>query len=41
MPQSLQGQHHPLALVAEQQAILRPGGRFRPFEEALRVWQLA
>src|SRR4051812_17283859 len=35
MPRSLAGQGHPLAVVSEQQRVLRPGGRFRPFEEAL------
>jgi radical SAM/Cys-rich protein len=35
MPRSLSGQGHPLAVVEAQQSILRPGGRFRPFEVAL------
>lgn len=35
MPRSLQGQGHPLAVVSEQQRILGPGGRVRPFEAAL------
>lgn len=35
MPRSLAGQGHALAVVAEQHRILRPGGRFRPFEAAL------
>ncbi|HEV3165698.1 MAG TPA: arsenosugar biosynthesis radical SAM (seleno)protein ArsS [Isosphaeraceae bacterium] len=41
MPLSLQGQRHPLAIVAEQQAILRPGGRLRPFEDAIQGSGLA
>jgi len=36
MSRSLLGQGHPLAVVDEQRVILRPGGRFRPFETALR-----
>jgi radical SAM/Cys-rich protein len=35
MPQSLNGQGHPLAVVAEQHQVLRPAGRFRPFEATL------
>ncbi|HEX8201484.1 MAG TPA: arsenosugar biosynthesis radical SAM (seleno)protein ArsS [Isosphaeraceae bacterium] len=35
MPRSLVGQNHPLAVVGEQHRVLRPGGRFRPFEAAL------
>jgi radical SAM/Cys-rich protein len=35
MPQSLLGQGHPLAVIDQQRAILRPGGRFRPFEDAV------
>jgi radical SAM/Cys-rich protein len=35
MPRTLQGQGHPLAVVDEQRSLLRPSGRFRPFEEAL------
>jgi radical SAM/Cys-rich protein len=41
MPRSLLGQGHPLAVVAEQQALLRPAGRFRPFDDALRGSGLA
>jgi radical SAM/Cys-rich protein len=41
MPRSLLGQNHPLAVVAEQQALLRPLGRFRPFDDALRGSGLA
>src|SRR3954468_18355272 len=36
MPQSLYGQGHPLSVIDQQQAVLRPGGRFRPFEAAVR-----
>jgi radical SAM/Cys-rich protein len=35
MPPTLSGQGHPLAVLEAQQTILRPGGRFRPFEAAL------
>jgi radical SAM/Cys-rich protein len=35
MPRTLSGQSHPLAVIEAQQSILRPGGRFRPFEAAL------
>ncbi len=35
MSRSLHAQGHPLSVLAEQNAVLRPGGRFRPFEEAL------
>jgi radical SAM/Cys-rich protein len=41
MPLSLQGQGHPLSVVAEQRAILRPAGRFRAFETALQESALA
>jgi radical SAM/Cys-rich protein len=37
MPRSLAGQGHPLAVVAEQHRVLRPGGQFRPFEAALEA----
>src|SRR5438128_1505205 len=36
MPRSLSGQGHPLAVVAEQQAWLRPSGRLPAFEATLR-----
>lgn len=35
MPPTLRGQGHPLASLDEQLRILRPSGRFRPFEESL------
>jgi radical SAM/Cys-rich protein len=35
MPRSLLGQGHPLATVDEQLRVLRPSGRFRPFEASL------
>ncbi|CAN5823241.1 arsenosugar biosynthesis radical SAM protein ArsS [soil metagenome] len=41
MPRTLSGQGHPLAVVAEQLQILRPCGRFRPFEVALEAQGLA
>jgi radical SAM/Cys-rich protein len=41
MPRSLLGQGHPLAVVPEQLQILRPGDRFRPFEDALESSGLA
>jgi radical SAM/Cys-rich protein len=41
MPASLMGQGHPLALLEEQRRVLRPEGRFLPFEEAARRSGLA
>ena len=41
MPRTLTGQGHPLALASEQLKILRPEGRFRPFEAALAGHGLA
>jgi radical SAM/Cys-rich protein len=41
MPATLRGQGHPLALVEEQLRVLRPAGRFRPFEDSLRASDLA
>src|ERR1700687_5078271 len=41
MPRSLLGEGHPLAVVEAQRNVLRPEGRFRPFEEALRSSRLA
>jgi radical SAM/Cys-rich protein len=35
MPRSLLGQGHPLATVNEQLRVLRPSGKFRPFDESL------
>ncbi|QDV35177.1 arsenosugar biosynthesis radical SAM (seleno)protein ArsS [Tautonia plasticadhaerens] len=35
MPRSLLGQGHPLAALDEQLRVLRPSGRFRPFERSL------
>ena len=35
MPRSLLGQGHPLATLDEQLRVLRPSGRFRPFERSL------
>src|SRR5436853_5864268 len=36
MPRSLRAQGHSLAVIDQQQAILRPGGRFRAFDAAIR-----
>jgi radical SAM/Cys-rich protein len=41
MPRSLLGEGHPLAVVEAQRNVLRPEGRFRPFEDALRSSELA
>lgn len=41
MARSLLGQGHPLAVVDEQRSVLRPGGRFRPFREAIHEAGLA
>jgi radical SAM/Cys-rich protein len=41
MPRSLLGQDHPLAVVAEQRALLQPAGRFPSFHDALRASGLA
>ncbi len=41
MPRTLSGQGHPLSVVSEQLQILRPAGRFRPFEESLQSHGLA
>src|SRR4051794_5055980 len=36
MSRSMHGEGHPLSVVESQRAVLRPGGRFRPFEAAIR-----
>lgn len=41
MSRSMLGEGHPLSVVESQQAILRPGGRFRPFDAAIRDAGLA
>jgi radical SAM/Cys-rich protein len=41
MARSLLGQGHPLAVLSRQHEVLRPEGRFRPFEDALADSDLA